>query len=565
MTTEATDTNTDAAPTEQTRAVTVVRERLIAEAPMAMFDSAAFEHLQRVATVIYRSGFAPRSLTHEGTGDNAVELPESMVVARMVLLADQANRSGADVIGYIQATSVINGRLMYEGKLVNAIVQRRLGIRLKYRFGLWDTDHIVLPELVTDEADPRFGEPVDPTFFHGAGERLAVRAFNPGSPDEAVEGSVGQWKTTRSGNPWTKPADWPRQLRYRAVREWARAYDPGTVLGMIADGDEEVDTVHMVQQQTGPGVMARLSGHQNGEGFDPDNGHAHTTEGHEGVKGKRAARKKAAEALPAPEAESPATPAAEDLPSVLDEPEVQELVRPQPEPSTATASSEPTSEPEPTTTTDASTDTSPTESQSEAEVITEGYPAENEIYMLNGDDWEHDESRGEDRRDTYKNGEPFSDAGRDKGYHIYEDHAPERTIIEQQIEAGIDLVEDEAEEELPADFAAYADAIDTVNSWPEVKAALKTFMEGPTWKSLTEAQRNKQRATTWSALTEREVEWLPSPTTDLSAYRLFVEASDNPQPTFDALTETAAFTGAPDATRSALIGATAARIDSLKG
>lgn len=260
------------------RALTVQRERLITSAPSAMFDSAAFEHLQRVATVLAHSGLVPKSLTHEKNGNDEVELPLAMVVARCTLLADQAQRAGADVIAYIQSTSIINGRLMHEGKLVNAVVRQRLGVHLRYRFGLWDTDHIEFAPMVPmlgDDGQPVMGDdgkPVmipKPDFLHGAGERLACRIFDRDSPDDYVEGSVAQWKTTRSGSPWASQANWPRQLRYRGAREWARAYDPGAMLGMLADGDEDIDDMP-VQTARPVGLMQRLKGEQSGDGFNAD-------------------------------------------------------------------------------------------------------------------------------------------------------------------------------------------------------------------------------------------------------------------------------------------------------
>lgn len=566
---------TEDAPKEETRAVTVQRERLITEAPAAMFDSAAFEHLQRVATVIFRSGFVPRSLTHEGPADTAEALPESMVVARCVLLADQAQRAGADVIGYIQATSVINGRLMHEGKLVNAIVQRRMGIRLKYRFGLWDTDHIVFPALVTDKEDPRFGEPVDPNFFHGAAERLAVRVFNPSAPDEFVEGSAGQWKTTRSGSPWTKQADWPRQLRYRAVREWARAYDPGTVLGMIADGDEEIELSFRDVTPKTSGVMARLQASENGEdGFN--SAHVENI-----AKPRRGRPPKATDAPPAPEAtqvaETPAEPTGAALDAGLGALEMG-TERPTGTAGVPTAdagrgtsgSAGPASEayaaagqPEaPPPTSDGAV---------EPDEINLGYPEENEVYMLNGDEWAWDAERGADRRDTYKNGEPFFDAGRDKGYRIYEDHAPVgQPAIASNEEPEINTAPEETDDdELPPDFATYINAVETVGSFADVKTALQAYMKTPFWQERAEDLRNRDRANTWFTLAEeRKVPWLPKPTEDVSAFRMWLETERSlnvVNATFADLTAHDAYKNASEPVRAAILGALGQRVEVLKG
>lgn len=359
--------------------------------------------------------------------------------------------------------------------------------------------------------------------------------------------------------------------------------DSGPTADEMEGQEVEGAAIMASERITGPGVMERLAGNQHAEGFDAENGHATTEGARASVKGKRAARKAAADgpaALPAPEPEVPATPAAETDEEAVVDAEIEETLDggmgalelgtpPKPDASAAeepeVSSTSSTSETSPgggLVEPPAPAGTAPTASPSE--VITEGYPAENEVYMLNGDEWTFSDQRGEDRRDTYKNGEPFSDAGRDKGYRIYEDHRPSAAASDAAITEALE----EEPDALPADFAAYADAIDTVNTWAEVKTALQVLNKGPTWGGMDETSRNRQRAMTWNVLMERKVDWLPSPSADVSAYRLWLETTDNAeetQQTFDKLTEGDAFKNTSDAVRSILISATAARIDYLKG
>lgn len=153
------------------------------------------------------------------------------------------------------------------------------------------------------------------------------------------------------------------------------------------------------------------------------------------------------------------------------------------------------------------------------DLVTGGEPNENEIYMLVGDDWIFDPRCGDERRATYKNGEIFRDAERDKGHKIYEDHAPEGVAQTD--------TPDEATE-LPAELQALITATETVESWPEVKDAMGTFQKGTLWPTLTIDQQNHVRASAWDTLVERAPAWLPDHGHDLSAFRLWVEAQTDP-------------------------------------
>ena len=150
------------------------------------------------------------------------------------------------------------------------------------------------------------------------------------------------------------------------------------------------------------------------------------------------------------------------------------------------------------------------------DAVEPGEPNENEIYMLVGDDWIFDPRRTEDRRTTYKNGEIFSDAGRDKGYKIYEDHAKAEEAVGEEAA------------ELPAELQTLIAATETVESWPEVKDAMGAFQKGTLWPTLNLDQQNHVRASAWDTLVERAPPWLPDHAHDLSAFRLWVEAQTDP-------------------------------------
>jgi hypothetical protein len=195
-----------------------------------ILDTARFEHMQRIATLMAQASLVPMSLSHkkDGEGQNAqmVPLPLPTVVANCFLVTNQAIRWNMDPFAVASCASVVHGRLMWEGKLVAAVLEARLGVRLTYEFGTWvaDTETVDLSK-------------------EGRGDLLGVRVSGQRRGDEApvyIEGSVGLWKTTGAGSPWRAGA-MKRQCRYRGAREWARAYESGVMLGVITD--DELDAL----------------------------------------------------------------------------------------------------------------------------------------------------------------------------------------------------------------------------------------------------------------------------------------------------------------------------------
>jgi hypothetical protein len=128
-----------------------------------------------------------------------------------LLVIMQAQRWNMDPVSVAQCTSVVRGKLCYEGKLVAAALYSTSSIegRLRYEFS-------------------------------GQGEMRTVRVL--GRPrgsdiDQEVHGTVADWKTD-NGN-WKKSPD--DMLVYRGTRQWARRYAPDALLGVYTP-DEFDDT-----------------------------------------------------------------------------------------------------------------------------------------------------------------------------------------------------------------------------------------------------------------------------------------------------------------------------------
>lgn len=136
-----------------------------------------------------------------------------------LLIIMQAQRWGMDAMNVASCTSIVSGKLCYEGKLVAAALYSMGAVdgRLRYEFS-------------------------------GVGTKRAVKVI--GKPrgldhEQTVDGTVENWKTN-NGN-WTKSPD--DMLVYRGTRQWARRYAPEALLGVYTpDEMEETETRTTVRQ-----------------------------------------------------------------------------------------------------------------------------------------------------------------------------------------------------------------------------------------------------------------------------------------------------------------------------
>ncbi len=126
-----------------------------------------------------------------------------------LLIVMQAQRWGMDAASVAQSTSVVHGKLCYEGKLVAAALYAMGAIegRLEYEFsGTGDGRTVVV------SGRPRGANKV-----------------------QTVEGNVGNWKT--GNEQWKKQPD--DMLTYRGTRQWARRYAPEALLGVYTPDELE--------------------------------------------------------------------------------------------------------------------------------------------------------------------------------------------------------------------------------------------------------------------------------------------------------------------------------------
>jgi len=170
--------------------------------PIPLLDTSKFEHMQRIAGTMAACSLIPDAL--RGNTPQAT-------LANCFLVVNQAVRWNMDPFAVAQSVSIVRGKLCYEGKLVAAVIEQKLGVRLRYE---WN-----------DKRGEEFGVVVSGQF--------------PDGRVETIDGTVGQWQTKdkegKVSNQWrTLPK---LMLAYRGSREWARLYAPGVMLGVYTEDE----------------------------------------------------------------------------------------------------------------------------------------------------------------------------------------------------------------------------------------------------------------------------------------------------------------------------------------
>lgn len=245
--------------------ITTTGDRQISVRANTLLDKETFQQIAEIATMMASASLIPESLSHEGSGDKKKPLSPDTVRANCFLVANQAIKWGMDPFSVAQCCSVVHGRLMFEGKLVSAVLEANLGVKLVHAYGKWDKNKecCILGE-------------------DGTGDDLAIRIGEGRYNDDGiavfsgrfVDGYVGGWKTTGNNTPWRAGRN-RVMLIYRGAREFSRIYEPGIMLGVIADDEYDPafnarDITPPIGSSSGQSVIDRLKQNQTGGtgGFD---------------------------------------------------------------------------------------------------------------------------------------------------------------------------------------------------------------------------------------------------------------------------------------------------------
>lgn len=213
---------TDTQSEPQTTALATVRQRAVVESVQPLFDTAKFEHFQRAATALMNSTLLSPSVK----GDSPQQC-----FSNLILIFEVADRWRMPATALAQCVSVVHGKLMFEGKVITAMLESTLAVRLHYHW----TGERGTPAYRIYVSDKPF-EDLTPDQLAALAPDKYPKGFR------MIDGSVGDWQTFqkdgRSPNPaWTGAAS-RNQLAYRGSREWARLYEPGQMLGVY--GDDEI-------------------------------------------------------------------------------------------------------------------------------------------------------------------------------------------------------------------------------------------------------------------------------------------------------------------------------------
>lgn len=220
------------------------------DGPLAyLFDTARFEHMQRLATLMANASLTPKHLRGK-------DLDET--IANCFRVANQAVRWGFDPFAVIDATYVVHGKLGYEGKLVAAVINARAGmaqpLAVVYNGGTGDDLAAAVfgsNKPIAPEAWPLLKRYVATEDGEAYTDLMALGVM-------AIRINVRQAKT--DNDMWRK--DPQQKLFYSGATKWARRHRPEIIMGVITDDDLERMTIDVEPRQSVQYLDAQLSGQQ---------------------------------------------------------------------------------------------------------------------------------------------------------------------------------------------------------------------------------------------------------------------------------------------------------------
>lgn len=210
-------------PESTALAVQAPRRALVANI-QPLFDTDRFEQIQRTCKALMFSSMLPDSVR----GNDPQQC-----FSNLVLLSDYSERWRIPLPSVAQCVSMVHGKPVFEGKIIDAMLDGALEQPLdyhwvgergsdSYRIYVWD-------HPFSDLTDEELAS-LAPGKYPRRGLRM-------------IDGSVEEWRTFQKAggvNPnWTGRAT-HNQLAYRGAREWVRLYESGLMLGVY--GDDEMVT-----------------------------------------------------------------------------------------------------------------------------------------------------------------------------------------------------------------------------------------------------------------------------------------------------------------------------------
>jgi len=180
--------------------------RVVESNSVALFDTAKFEHMQRIANVMALASLIPDHLKSKA---QMREQAFNETLSNCFMLVNQAHRWNVDPFSIAPETYALRGKLGYQGKLVAAIVNTRAGLKRNLDFEY------------SGEGDER--------------EITVIGEFLNEDKPRTIKLKVKDAKT--DNQMWQKDPD--QKLVYSGATKWARRYCPEVLLGVLTDDDLE--------------------------------------------------------------------------------------------------------------------------------------------------------------------------------------------------------------------------------------------------------------------------------------------------------------------------------------
>ena len=173
---------------------------------LSLFDPSHYATIVEIASMMASTNLTPETLRGTRSGQKFTPFPIEEIKANCFMVTEQAMRWGLSPTACAQHASIVRGKLMWEGKLVAAVLEQLTGVKLTYT-------------------------------YTGSGVNRMVTvsgSFASETEERTVAGTVKDWKTSQ----WTE-TNYDQRLAYRGAREWSRRHAPAAMLG-ITTSDEEL-------------------------------------------------------------------------------------------------------------------------------------------------------------------------------------------------------------------------------------------------------------------------------------------------------------------------------------
>jgi hypothetical protein len=190
---------------------------------VALFDTAQYDHMNRIAIGMSAASLIPEHLRQDG--------PEA-AKANCLMVVNQAMRWDVDPFALAGESYVVKGKLAFQGKVMKAVIAHKLGIDLRFLYNSGIGDQFAVVCFACDEGvDAEKAKPLLKVLAE-KNDRSAMADLDEMGV-RAVRLSVEQGKT--DNKIWQKDPE--QKLVYSASIRWARRYVPQILLGVLTDDD----------------------------------------------------------------------------------------------------------------------------------------------------------------------------------------------------------------------------------------------------------------------------------------------------------------------------------------